>query len=158
MNKNSNQINPPNDLSLLNLSSFLFQRINNNIFSKAEDGEWNSKEEEYQNEKIMNENLPNSHEFEDNLNQDFLEKEKKQDDSNDSSRDKKTKTSEELIIEAGHITKEGVRFRCFFEGCSKVYKSKENLNLHIRNIHYMQKPYKCRFCSAAFSHRNGKNY
>jgi len=46
-------------------------------------------------------------------------------------------------------------FICHFQNCYKKYKSKENLNLHIKNIHYNIKPYLCRFCSACFSHRNG---
>lgn len=47
-------------------------------------------------------------------------------------------------------------FKCEIDGCSKVYKSKENLTLHIKNIHLNLKPYKCRFCPSLFSHRNGK--
>jgi len=49
-------------------------------------------------------------------------------------------------------------FKCTIDGCKKTYKSKENLKLHIQNIHENKKPYKCRFCSAVFSHRNGKTY
>lgn len=47
-------------------------------------------------------------------------------------------------------------FRCPEPGCRKLYKSKENLNLHTKNIHEGIKPYQCRFCSDRFSHRNGK--
>jgi len=47
-------------------------------------------------------------------------------------------------------------FKCDFRSCEKVYKSKENLVLHIKNIHMKLKPYRCRFCDASFSHRNGK--
>lgn len=46
-------------------------------------------------------------------------------------------------------------FSCIYDKCTKKYKSKENLSLHIKNIHLNIKPYMCRFCSAAFSHRNG---
>jgi hypothetical protein len=46
-------------------------------------------------------------------------------------------------------------FPCTFEGCKKVYKSKENLTLHYKNIHLKEKPYSCKFCSSQFSHRNG---
>ncbi len=46
-------------------------------------------------------------------------------------------------------------FKCDFEGCEKVYKSKENLKLHINNFHLHVKPYKCKFCMMTFSHRNG---
>jgi hypothetical protein len=46
-------------------------------------------------------------------------------------------------------------FKCEVKGCEKVYKSKENLTLHLKNIHLNLKPYKCRFCSSTFSHRNG---
>lgn len=48
-------------------------------------------------------------------------------------------------------------FPCSFFGCNKIYKSKENLILHFKNIHLKQKPYSCRFCKSLFSHRNGKN-
>jgi hypothetical protein len=47
-------------------------------------------------------------------------------------------------------------YRCIYEGCSKAYKSKENLKLHIKTFHLKLKPYKCEFCSSAFTHRNGK--
>jgi uncharacterized Zn-finger protein len=47
-------------------------------------------------------------------------------------------------------------YKCDYEGCSKAYKSKENLSLHNRNKHLGEKPYKCNFCPATFSHRNGK--
>jgi hypothetical protein len=46
-------------------------------------------------------------------------------------------------------------FKCEVQGCGKIYKSKENLTLHIKNIHLNLKPYKCRFCNSLFSHRNG---
>lgn len=46
-------------------------------------------------------------------------------------------------------------FKCEFSNCEKAYKSKENLNLHIKNKHLGEKPYKCRFCTSRFSHRNG---
>ncbi len=46
-------------------------------------------------------------------------------------------------------------FICF---CGKIYRSKENLILHYKNIHLGKKPYKCEFCNCSFSHRNGKSY
>ena len=49
-------------------------------------------------------------------------------------------------------------FRCSNEGCNKIYKTRENLKLHVMNIHQKCKPYKCLFCEAFFSHRNGKIY
>lgn len=42
--------------------------------------------------------------------------------------------------------------------CDKLYKSKENLNLHHLNIHLNLKPYSCKMCTKRFSHRNGKIY
>ena len=49
-------------------------------------------------------------------------------------------------------------FKCGYDICEKAYKSKENLNLHIKNKHLGLKPYGCKFCTARFSHRNGKKY
>ena len=49
-------------------------------------------------------------------------------------------------------------FQCPITNCFKQYKSRENLNLHVKNIHEATKPYKCRFCAHTFSHRNGKTY
>lgn len=50
------------------------------------------------------------------------------------------------------------QYKCQWLGCKKEYKSKENLTLHTKNIHFKIKPYKCRFCIMEFSHRNGKTY
>jgi hypothetical protein len=47
-------------------------------------------------------------------------------------------------------------YKCSYAGCPKVYKSRENMTLHFKNIHLGLKPYRCRFCSNTFSHRNGK--
>ncbi len=49
-------------------------------------------------------------------------------------------------------------FLCNYEACEKSYKSKENLTLHIKNIHLKEKPYSCKYCSSVFSHRNGRLY
>jgi uncharacterized Zn-finger protein len=49
-------------------------------------------------------------------------------------------------------------FKCTYQACGKVYKSKENLTLHIKNKHLGMKPYKCKYCDHLFSHRNGKIY
>ena len=49
-------------------------------------------------------------------------------------------------------------YKCLEIGCHKLYKSKENLNLHKQNIHEGIKPYECLYCSLRFSHRNGKTY
>jgi hypothetical protein len=50
------------------------------------------------------------------------------------------------------------KFICEFDNCGKVYKSKENLSLHYKNKHLHMKPYVCKYCPQAFSHRNGKIY
>ena len=47
-------------------------------------------------------------------------------------------------------------FKCQIIECHKSYKSKENLKLHIKNIHEGIKPYQCSYCELKFSHRNGK--
>ncbi len=49
-----------------------------------------------------------------------------------------------------------IKFKCTYEKCEKVYKSKENLTLHYKNIHLKEKPYSCIYCGSQFSHRNGK--
>jgi hypothetical protein len=47
-------------------------------------------------------------------------------------------------------------FLCHFYPCTKIYKSRENLDLHIQNYHLNLKPYQCELCEKRFSHRNGK--
>ena len=49
----------------------------------------------------------------------------------------------------------GKFFKCLEPTCNKLYKSKENLNLHTKNIHEGIKPYQCKYCPIRFSHRNG---
>lgn len=69
---------------------------------------------------------------------------------------KKFKTKEDLKYHYQfHLTSK--TFHCEYINCGKIYKSKENLVLHIKNIHLKLKPYRCRFCDSSFSHRNGKN-
>lgn len=46
---------------------------------------------------------------------------------------------------------------CHFYPCMKAFKSRENLDLHILNIHLKIKPFTCDFCEKKFSHRNGKD-
>ena len=45
---------------------------------------------------------------------------------------------------------------CHFFPCMKIFKSRENLDLHILNIHLKIKPFKCDHCDKKFSQRNGK--
>lgn len=59
-----------------------------------------------------------------------------------------------FIISKALSTKKAKSFTC--TECKKVYKSKENLTLHHKNIHLKLKPYNCQYCIAVFSHRNGK--
>lgn len=47
-------------------------------------------------------------------------------------------------------------FPCFYPSCKKIYKTKENLQLHYQNIHLKEKPYSCCYCDKTFSHRTGK--
>ena len=49
-------------------------------------------------------------------------------------------------------------YLCEYNNCGKSYRSKENLNLHIQNIHQNKKPYQCSYCEMCFSHRNGRIY
>ena len=49
-------------------------------------------------------------------------------------------------------------YLCNYKGCSNLYRSKENLVLHYKNKHLKEKPYRCSYCKATFSHRNGKTY
>ena len=57
-----------------------------------------------------------------------------------------------------NIKKKQKLYVCEYENCGKTYRSKENLNLHIQNIHQKLKPYQCSFCPMKFSHRNGRIY
>ena len=54
----------------------------------------------------------------------------------------------------GHL----FNFQCHFFPCDKTYKSRENLDLHLSNVHLKIKPYCCSFCDRKFSHRNGRIY
>ena len=56
------------------------------------------------------------------------------------------------------ISKKTKEYKCTYDNCTKAYRSKENLMLHIQNVHKKQKPYKCSYCSIQFSHRNGRIY
>jgi hypothetical protein len=130
----------------LDLNNLLFQRLRNDYFNKNEDWGKIKEEENFHLQLIPDCDNPrvekeNSCHIKEKLHveEDFLHGNK----------------SDEILTSEASNTKES-KFKCFFENCGKVYKSKENLNLHIRNIHYNQKPYKCRFCGAVFSHRNGK--
>ena len=68
--------------------------------------------------------------------------------NNDKSIDSKQSEDKELIKS----------FKCLEPKCTKTYKSKENLTLHIKNFHLKEKPYSCSYCDSTFSHRNGKTY
>lgn len=57
-----------------------------------------------------------------------------------------------------NIKKYQKQHECTYDNCKKAYRSKENLNLHIKNFHFKEKPYQCSYCSARFSHRNGRIY
>ncbi len=46
-------------------------------------------------------------------------------------------------------------FKCSYAKCFKVYKNKENLELHIKTKHLKIKPFTCSYCDSKFSHRNG---
>lgn len=60
------------------------------------------------------------------------------------------------ILDRHLLSHKTVKFyQCTYKGCVKSYKSKENLTLHVKNIHLKEKPYSCRFCPSLFSHRNG---
>ena len=47
-------------------------------------------------------------------------------------------------------------FICLF--CLKIYKSKENVLIHYKNIHSCKKAYKCEYCNNSYCYRNGKIY
>ena len=42
--------------------------------------------------------------------------------------------------------------------CLKIYKSKENVLIHYKNIHSCKKAYKCEYCNNSYCYRNGKIY
>jgi len=47
-------------------------------------------------------------------------------------------------------------FICLF--CLKIYKTKENVLIHYKNIHTFKKAYKCEYCNNSYCYRNGKIY
>lgn len=72
--------------------------------------------------------------------------------------DKKEEAQSKKIEEESDCKKEKREYQCQVDDCTKIYKSRENLKLHIQNFHQHIKPYSCRYCSLTFSHRNGKTY
>ncbi len=44
---------------------------------------------------------------------------------------------------------------CHFYPCMKKFTSRENLDIHISNIHLKQKPFQCNYCESKFSHLSG---
>ena len=44
---------------------------------------------------------------------------------------------------------------CHFFPCVKTFTSRENLDIHISNIHLNLKSFQCRFCENIFSHPSG---
>ena len=63
----------------------------------------------------------------------------------------------EIELPSTNRKKQKVYF-CEYSNCGKSYRSKENLNLHIQNVHENTKPYQCSYCEMRFSHRNGRIY
>ena len=61
-------------------------------------------------------------------------------------------------VQKEEIKKTIKQYVCEYENCGKSYRSKENLNLHIQNVHQNIKPYQCLYCPMKFSHRNGRIY
>lgn len=72
-------------------------------------------------------------------------------DSFENNEDKKTNYSNGNKTDSNKLK----LFKCSYAGCAKAYKSKENMILHMKNIHLKEKPYTCKFCNVSFSHRNG---
>ena len=58
---------------------------------------------------------------------------------------RKTKLSQKISI-------------CHFYPCMKKFTSRENLDIHISNIHLKQKPFECNYCEFKFSHLSGRIY
>lgn len=78
---------------------------------------------------------------------------------------KEGKLTNEGVQNKMHLKSEGSTdssgskiYKCYADNCHKVYKSRENLSLHVKNKHLGVKPYTCRYCDAKFSHRNGKYF
>ena len=44
---------------------------------------------------------------------------------------------------------------CHFYPCMRKFTSRENLDIHISNIHLKLKPFQCKFCQSKFSHLSG---
>jgi hypothetical protein len=69
--------------------------------------------------------------------------------------DSKTTTDTPPIRVLGFKRTSNVELVCHFFPCMKTFKSRENLDLHILNIHLKMKPFECEYCDKKFSHRNG---
>jgi hypothetical protein len=69
--------------------------------------------------------------------------------------DSKTTTETPPLRVLGIKRTSNVELVCHFFPCMKAFKSRENLDLHILNIHLKMKPFECDYCEKKFSHRNG---
>ena len=73
----------------------------------------------------------------------------------------KFEDNENIIIEEKNkiIQKKRKRYnKLYICNCGSIYKSKENMILHYKNIHQNIKPYHCSYCEGTFAHRTGKLY
>ena len=64
---------------------------------------------------------------------------------------KELEEEDEIVIIANPKTK---RYRCTYEGCSKSYTTKGNLDKHIKEKHLEIKPYKCDSCDKSFAQKS----
>lgn len=85
----------------------------------------------------------------------FIEKDKL---DSDKFLEKKNFFIKDIKVKENGKEKSERKYICNENNCAKEYKSKENLILHIRNKHFGQKPYFCRYCGKKYSHRSGKNF
>ena len=150
-----NNINEANNINQ-DINSYLFNRLNSDFIEESDQINVNLRDDKIEDniEGINNYDFQVSQDNSQNLSLDNSENIREEGDKIITNPQPKMYNKKR---EAKNKNKK-IFFACDFKNCEKEYRSRENLKLHVQNVHEQIKPYGCRFCDATFSHRNGKTY